>query len=54
MVQGINSKVVITSERTMDHWVMGYGSLGSHKSMGQIGHGSRPLDPVTHDPWTMT
>ena len=31
-------------------WVMGHGSLGSHKSMGQMGHGSRPLDPVTHGP----
>ena len=33
---------------TMGHWVMGHGSLRSHKSMGQMGHGSRLLDPVTH------
>ena len=31
----------------MGHWVMGHGSLGSLKSLGQLGHGSRPLDPVT-------
>ena len=30
----------------MGQWVMGHGSDGSHKLMGQMGHGF-----VTYDPW---
>ena len=33
---------LFSPEWTMDHWVMGH---GSHKSMAQMGHGSRISDP---------
>ena len=32
------------SEWTMGQWVMGHGSDGSHKWMGQMGHGSMGHD----------
>ena len=38
-------KRVFIPEWTMGRWVMGHGSDGSPKSMGQMGHGSRLRDP---------
>ena len=35
----------LAPEWTMGQWVMGHGSDGSHKWMGQMGHGSWLSDP---------
>ena len=42
----------------MGHWVMGHGSLGSHKSLGQLGHwitGSWVMGHMGHiNRWVIT
>ena len=41
----VSLKYSYIPEWTMGQWVMGHGSDGSHKWMGQMGHGSWLRDP---------